>query len=131
MSSKGACCSTTDKRKQQSTRLHAVGLLHIHGSSIGKCVGAKQGEDLEMVVGKNDVATAVALQNHMEGVFSVAEHDINHTVLRITETRSRNKTNLADGFNSSVSDVLSQLLGKGVGEATLLPQVVRRVHAKP
>lgn len=84
-----------------------------------------------MVVGKNDVAAAVALQNHMEGVLSAAEHDINHTVLRITETRSRNKTNLADGFNSSVSDVLSQLLGKGVGEATLLPQVVRRVHAKP
>ena len=74
-----------------------------------------------MVVGKNDVAAAVALQNHVEGAFSAAKHNINDTILRITETRSRNETNLADGFNSSVSDVLSQLLGKGVGEATLLP----------
>lgn len=84
-----------------------------------------------MVVGKNDVATAVALQNHMEGVLSVAEHDIDDTILHITETRSRNKTDLADGLNSSVPDVLSQLLGKGVGEATLLSQVVRHVHTKP
>lgn len=66
----------------------------------------------------------------MVGRFAVTEHQIDHTILDITKVELSYKSNLAHSFDSSVSDVLSQLLGESAWEVVLIVDKVGGVNSK-
>lgn len=66
----------------------------------------------------------------MVGRFAITEHQIDHTILDITQVELAYESNLAHGFDSSVSDVFSQLLGESAWEVVLIVDKVGGVNSK-
>lgn len=66
----------------------------------------------------------------MVGRFAITKHQIDHTILDITQVELAYKSNLTHSFDSSVSDVLSQLLGKSAWEVVLIVDEVGGVNSK-